>query len=246
MIFSPGISPPSVGSSGGITFKGDRGVSVARARAMPVDPLSRRQVNLRPSFAGAAQHWRLLSPMQQSAWDTYAAAVPLPHPSGGTHFVSGFAMFCRSCVIALQHNNWIARFPPLLPVPLPYDAPTTFDLGPQPTSITDPVVFSFEAFFSWTISEVSDGEAVYMLYVGRLINSGQETYHSWSQFSHSLGLAANTLDQVMFVADIDDEEEFFATSLPAVGAYQFVRLLIYNFDGRLSLPFEQIIQWQAP
>jgi hypothetical protein len=246
MIFSPGISPPSVGSTGGITFKGDRGTSVARARSMPVDPKASRQVNMRPSFAGAAQYWKLCTPTQQSAWETYAAAVPLPAPGGGSHFVSGFAMFCRSCMIALQHNNWIARFPGFLPVPLPFDAPTDFDLGPQPTSISNPTVFSFEAFFDWTLDQVSDGDAIYLLYVGRLMNSGEESYHSWTQFAHALGLSPGTLNQVVFVSSTVNPEDFFSTSLPAVGAYQLVRLLVYNFDGRLSLPFSQIVQWQAP
>lgn len=243
MIFSPAISPPPVGSSGGITFKGDRGVLVGRARAMPVDPLATRQSAVRPSFSGIAQHWKLASSGQQSSWDDYAAAVPLPHPSGGTHFVSGFAMFCRSNFYWLQIANFSARFPSPIPAQIVYDGPTTFDLGESVASITAATVGSVDAeLFGTFSSPLSDGAAM-LIYAGRLVNESRDAYYWPFQLAFVTGFSASSSSFHVIVGDYTAPDEWWSALLPASGQYQALRFLLLFDDGRLSLPFETVVQW---
>lgn len=243
MIFSPAISPPPVGSSGGITFKGDRGTSVCRARAMPVDPLSTRQSAVRPSFAGVAQHWKLASPTQQASWDDYAAAVPVPAPGGGMHFISGFLSFCRSNFYWLQIANFSARWPVPIPAQIVFDGPTIFDLGESVASITAATVGPVDAELFGTFSAPLSDAAAVLVYAGRLVNDSVEAYYHPFQLAFVTGESGSPSSFHWVVGDYTAPDSWWSSILPQAGQFQALRVLLLFDDGRLSLPFETVVQW---
>ena len=123
MIFTPGgIVAAASGSLGGTTFSRNRGGAYARIRAVPVNPNTIYQQEVRSLMATLTSHWLdTLTADQRAAWDTYADNVHLPNPLGADRNVGGLGMYVRSNIPRLQAS----------PVDLPRvdDAPTTFNLG---------------------------------------------------------------------------------------------------------------------
>lgn len=91
------------GSIGGMTGSHNRGGMYLRSRAVPTDPATAAQVAVRNHMADLTSRWtNTLTPLQRTAWDTYAFNVPLINPLGDPINVSGLAMYVRSNVPRLQ------------------------------------------------------------------------------------------------------------------------------------------------
>lgn len=122
-IFTAGGGVAAVsGSVGGVTFSRNRGGPYMRTRAIPTDPGTTYQQDIRATVASLTSHWlNTLTPAQRAAWDTYALNVELPNSLGQYRNVGGIAMYIRSNVPRLQ----------LDPDSLPRvdAAPTVFNLG---------------------------------------------------------------------------------------------------------------------
>lgn len=123
MIFTPGggIAAAS-GSIGGTTFSRNRGGPYVRTRAVPTNPNTTWQQEVRSLVATLTSLWlNALSADQRASWDTYALNVHLPNALGFDRNVGGLAMYVRSNVSRLQAD----------PVQLPRvdDAPVIFNLG---------------------------------------------------------------------------------------------------------------------
>jgi len=122
-IFTPGGGVATIsGSVGGVTFSRNRGGPYMRTRAIPVNPNTTFQQQVRSLMATLTSGWiDDLTDDQRAAWDTYALNVHLPNPLGAPRNVGGLAMYVRSNIPRLQAD----------PVKYPRvdDAPTTFNLG---------------------------------------------------------------------------------------------------------------------
>jgi hypothetical protein len=91
------------GSFGGLTGSHNRGGLYLRARTIPVDPNTIRQVTIRFAMQTLATRWRdVLTPAQRAGWSTYAANTPIVGPLGDPRDVGGFAMYCRGNIVRLQ------------------------------------------------------------------------------------------------------------------------------------------------
>ena len=124
MIFTPGgIVAAASGSLGGTTFSRNRGGPYARTRAIPVNPNTEWQQEVRSLMAVLTSRWLdTLTDDQRMAWDTYADAVHLPNSLGSDRNVGGLGMYVRSNLPRLQAD-------PVLLTRVD-DAPVIFNLGP--------------------------------------------------------------------------------------------------------------------
>ena len=107
------------GSLAGVTYSHNRGGQYTRARAIPVDPGSPYQVEVRNYVSALTSAWgSLLTQAQRTAWDTYAELVPLLDSLGDPRNAGGIAHYVRSNVPRLQAG-----------LSQQDDAPTIYDLG---------------------------------------------------------------------------------------------------------------------
>jgi hypothetical protein len=85
------------GSIGGQTWSHNRSGAYVRARSIPVNPNTDRQVAVRNAVRSIAIAWEtILTQNQRDAWDTYAANVSWMNPLGQVITLTGINHFIRS------------------------------------------------------------------------------------------------------------------------------------------------------
>lgn len=91
------------GSIGGVTFGRNRGGQYVRNRTPPLNPNSPRQATVRALLADLSNKWStLLTDVQRTAWDNYAANVPINNALGEPRNVTGLNMYVRGNSMLLQ------------------------------------------------------------------------------------------------------------------------------------------------
>lgn len=126
MLIQSQVIAAGSGSAGGLTLSRNRSGMYFRARAVPVNPSSSQQQQVRNTVLELVTAWvETLTQAQRDAWDTYAANVPLINPLGAQINVTGQNMYIRSNIVRLQASA------ALLGIALPRvdNAPTIFDTG---------------------------------------------------------------------------------------------------------------------
>lgn len=119
MLFKSAIMTQASGSIGGMVASHNRGGMYFRARTIPVDPSTARQLAVRASMAALAVRWNdILTLPQRTAWNLYASRVTLQGPLGDPITVSGINHYIRSNVPRAA-----------LAFPVIDDGPTIFNLG---------------------------------------------------------------------------------------------------------------------
>ncbi len=115
------------GKVGATVFGNTQAGPIARARVVPRNPRTERQLAARSALAAAGAAWSALDPEVRAAWDAYAADTPVPSRLGGTIQISGFDMFVRDYTLRV-----FAGMTPLT------TAPSNPGLAPAPnlTSLT--------------------------------------------------------------------------------------------------------------
>jgi hypothetical protein len=160
-IFTPGGGVATIsGSVGGVTFSRNRGGPYMRTRAVPVNPNTTFQQEVRSLMATLTSGWiDDLTDDQRAAWDTYALNVHLSNPLGSPRNVGGLAMYVRSNISRLQAD-------PVLLTRVD-DAPTIFNLGTYTLPVLSGAVESaqtaslaFENTDDWA-GETGSGMLVY-------------------------------------------------------------------------------------
>ncbi len=90
------------GTVGGVIFSENGSGPYAKLWAPPSQPMTSRQTIQRALLSQMPNLWRDLTPVEQTAWDTFAAlaAQELFNPLGESYYASGFAWF-NKCNIRL-------------------------------------------------------------------------------------------------------------------------------------------------
>lgn len=116
------------GSLGGLVASHNRGGIYLRARAIPVNPNTPQQQEIRSLVALLTGLWtNVLTPLQRAGWDNYAEQVPLPDRLGEPRNVGGIAMYVRTNTFGI--GGGVVRKD---------DAPIIFNLGGfTPTTFTN-------------------------------------------------------------------------------------------------------------
>lgn len=219
--FTGGVGAIS-GSIGGTTFSHNRGGPYARRRAIPTNPGTQQQSDVRATLSQLASRWRdTLSEVQRQAWDTYALNVPLPNAHGEPRNVGGLGMYVRSNVGRDQ-----------VPLILVDDAPVTFNLGEYTDPMVDSVVstlqqatVSFEVADAWT----GEDDSAMLVYASRQQNPSINYFKGPYQFAAAIegdGVTPPTspaLIDLPFPVAIDNKV--------------FLRFVVTRADGRYSSTF---------
>lgn len=123
MLITSQVIASGSGSVGGLTLSRNRGGMYFRARAVPTNPNSPQQQQVRNAMSFLAAYWRnTLTELQRAAWTTYGANTAMVNKLGAQVFLTGQQQFIRSNVPRLQNAGLTVNS-------LVVNAPTTFNLG---------------------------------------------------------------------------------------------------------------------
>jgi hypothetical protein len=205
------------GKQGGIVFAHNRGGPYTRARNIPTNPNSDRQVAVRNATRSIAIAWdNVLTQPQRDAWETYASNVTWTNRLGQTISLTGLNHFIRSNVPRVM--NTIAR----LDV-----APTIFDIAAAETQLaasaseaTQQLTITGDAAGAW----IGEADAWQFLFMGIPQNGSRKFFGGpWRQIAAVPGLGPPPWPVVVNAA------------WPfAEGQRIWVRSRIARGDGRLS------------
>lgn len=95
MLFTSQVIAGASGSVGGITASRNRYGQYMRVRAVPVNPNTAQQQDVRGAFLDATTRWALLTEAQRTAWSVYAQNTPVLNKLGASVVLSGNAMYVR-------------------------------------------------------------------------------------------------------------------------------------------------------
>lgn len=124
MKFKSALLTSTSGSIGGMTGSHNRSGMYLRARAIPVNPNSSRQIDTRAALTAAVGAWGGTTQLIRDAWNLYASNVPVTNALGDSVQLSGQNMYVRSYTSLIQSGG--------TPDPAGFAAPTIFDLGQGP------------------------------------------------------------------------------------------------------------------
>jgi hypothetical protein len=175
MIFKSQIMTQASGSIGGTTFSHAKGgVMYQRARAIPVNPSSTYQVQIRNIVSGLASFWAsALTQAQRDTWDMYAQNVPVTNKLGDSITLSGQNWFIGANTLIGQLVTKLT----LTVAPIT-SAPTTFDRGTQPIdgvptySEASGLSLVFDDSQSW----VDEDDAFLLIFQGRPRGAGRNFF----------------------------------------------------------------------
>jgi len=91
------------GSAGGTVFSHNRYGAYIRARSIPVNPSTDRQVLVRNAVRALAIAWNQdLTPVQRTMWELYGENVAWTNRFGDTVYLTGMAHYIRSNTVRIQ------------------------------------------------------------------------------------------------------------------------------------------------
>jgi hypothetical protein len=213
---SPVYSQTS-GSIAGLTYSRNKGGMYTRARAIPTNPKTAAQQAVRNGMQLTSSQWsNVLTATQRSAWEVYAANVPLTDSLGEARTVSGNAMYNRSNIIRLQAGLAVVK-----------DGPTNFTLAtltnPSVTGVASTGVISV-TFTNTDLWATAVGGAL-LVFVSRPQSVGITFFKGPYQYAGRINGASTAPTSPGTVTS-----PFALTA----GQKVFVRILATNADGRLS------------
>lgn len=227
MKFKSALVTQVSGSVGGMTGASNQGGLYFRARAIPTNPNSPAQQATRAAFAALVQAWAVdLTEAQRQAWTTYGINTPTTDTLGNPLTLTGQQWFVG--------NNTARRVAGLADV---NDGPTIFDTGEPITSINDAELdlgnVTIDLGLDTQTSE--DGDVIFQ--TGPQQNASINFFKSPFRFTdtNAVPFASTTAQLVVDPNDFPFDE-------PDGGEFIPMRFRMAYDDGRLSIPFTQIVE----
>jgi hypothetical protein len=146
MLFKSQVYTQVSGSVGGVTYARNRTGMYARSRALPVNPGTSFQNDVRNWFGQMASYWGLtLTADERASWNNYAANVPVINRLGDAINLTGQSWFIGSAVSRLQAGLAVVESGPTIyqrahPIGIPTFAIDASD---------DDVDFAFDNSAEW-------------------------------------------------------------------------------------------------
>lgn len=149
MKFKSTIFAQTSGSLAGKTFAHNQGGLYTRARAIPVNPNTFAQQNVRNALKTLTGRWgSAVTAAQRAAWATYAANVPLINTLGDARPIGALSMYVR-CNVPRLSNEGTAF--------IVDDGPTVYSLGtfsaPSPTRASANFSIAYTNTDDWAIAD---------------------------------------------------------------------------------------------
>lgn len=216
------------GSVAGTTYAHTKSGLYQRARSIPVNPNSGNQLEVRAAMTSLVAAWtEILTAAQRTAWDLYAANVPVVNTLGDSFNLSGQNWYIAANVPRLQAISKLAATIARID-----DAPTIFDRGDftTPTFVADEVT-GIDVTYTNSDAWAAAVENVLLVYQGRPQNPSRNFFKGpWRLIGQvegavvpptpPLNISAATLASLGFVIS-DAQREWLAFA-------------VSRSDGRLS------------
>jgi len=133
MLFKSQIMTQASGSIGGTTFAHTASGMYQRARSIPVNPNTGKQLNVRNALTALVNRWTtVLTALQRSEWDTWAANTPFVNALGDTFNITGQNAYIGANTQRLQALDAISA---ALPITLVDDGPMIYNRGDFTTPV---------------------------------------------------------------------------------------------------------------
>lgn len=131
MKFTPGPTIGAAsGSIGGTTFSRNRYGAYTRVRAIPVNPSTTAQQNVRSRLATYSANWQLLTAAQRLAWENWAQQNPVVNSLGMQQVLAGQVAYVGINTRLAQATDTAIDVPPITPAPTGLVTLTgTWDIG---------------------------------------------------------------------------------------------------------------------
>lgn len=223
--FTPGPAVASVsGSVGGTTFSRNRSGQYMRRRAIPSNPATIYQDQIRALFATQSQRWADLSADERAAWVNYARQTPVLNTLGESFTRSGHQAFVALNSRLTLVGSAAIDTPPIVSAP---DALTlytqTYDIGagtfaatftPTPLGANRRLFILAAVINSAGITYVKNR----LRYIGVSAANQATGYDAQTQLEARLG--ALTVGQTVHfrLHVLDDQTGLISPGLPASGA----------------------------
>ncbi len=109
------------GSIAGTVFSRNRGGTYIRNRAIPTDPNTSAQQNVRAILASQSQSWADLTDAQRAAWENWASQNPVIDVLGASILLSGHQAFVQLNSRLDLDDQTVLLVPPIINAPLALD-----------------------------------------------------------------------------------------------------------------------------
>jgi hypothetical protein len=213
------------GSLVGVTYSHNRGGTYTRGRAVPVNPNTVFQQQVRSWFANAQAAWNgTLTTAQRTAWDTYALNTPVADSLGNQINAGGKGMFTRGYVPRIQAG-----------LALVAAGPSTYGLPP----LTAPGITSLTASTKIAIITFTNTDGWATAVVGALlVFMSRPQSPSINSFKGPYRFAG----KILGAASPPTSPQNITGPFPMVaGQVTFFRFVAVTTDGRLSPDFRTSI-----
>jgi len=168
MLFKSQVYTQASGSIGGTTYSRSPSGMYTRARAMPVNPQTARQIAVRNAMSMYSQMWHsALTQVQRDQWDVYAEQVLLTNRLGDQFQGSGQNHFIRANVPRSQANDQLTLATALTPI---LNAPTTYllpTIGTIDVTAISAAADLMQVAFDDSAPWVNNPENAILIYMGR-------------------------------------------------------------------------------
>jgi len=246
MKFTPAFAGAMSGSVGGLTASRNRGLQYFRRRAVPVNPNTDWQQNVRSIFGDLSFQWsNTLDSAERLAWIEYAKQTAWVDVLGQTINLTGQQMFIRSNVPRMQNTLYgtgqgYTGFADL--TPQVDAAPTNFNLAPLPGLAAYSVEIGGTdtdlTLANFTLGVIATDTI--LIYAGPAQTSGTSFYKGPYLMVGSI--AATFVTTTLALDDIAVTTYSARFAQPTIGTFLPLQLRTSTEDGRLSRPS----RWQVP
>lgn len=216
---------PASGKLGDKVFSRNRGGQYIRAYAIPTDPNTAEQQDVRDAMAECKTEWDGLTDSVRQAWRRYSLAFPRMSTIGVPRPVGGFQEFCRANIPRRQAVNRLGVTLALVTTPP--------DLGSAPPDPSPAVVIQSRTFAALIVTQptpapwLAESGAAMLVYV-----SGPQTaltnYFTRPYTLFACALGSSTTNPFGLVAT--------ALAPMTIGLRYFWRTRVLRADGTLAPP----------
>lgn len=245
MKVQPTLGSTYSGSLRGLTASHNKGGLYFRGRTVPTNPNSTRQQITRSVLGALSSSWTSsLTAAQRAAWNDYAANTPLVDTLGNSINVTGLNMYIRANATREQRNIYV----PAALLTTISDAPTIFNTGVPPTSVT-----AFEGDFTTPPGTVSldinyaaplpaDGDVFF--FIAPPQTAGTTFYKGPYQMATVFAVSATDTTSSIGPLSLDMPTSWIAATTPVVGWDGLnipVRAIVVTDDGRQSQDYKALV-----
>lgn len=235
MKISTGLAGEMSGSIGGITASHNRGGAYLRRRAIPTNPATARQDDVRSGFASAVNAWtNVLTEQQREEWRVFAANTPTVDTLGNPLVLTGQQAYIKANQIRLQISGTLQN-----------NAPEDFNNGPSPVFAVSNPFFDLTddtLTVGGTIPGTAPAGGVLVLYIGKSQNPSRTFYKGPYQLAwqNPFSAAAST-----WTVEVDITDPEYTSDYPIiVGNKTPMRVVLVYNDGRVSTPLSALLPVQ--